>query len=230
MMDLIASGNKENKAGRGFTMITKGSALGPAYILKPNSIPLTPEIPLSPLSHKGTGGLISRGRKWTGQTARKDLSFMCHVVDHALNKKKTKHMSGYCPIREISVERQGTRVKKFNVSEPRYFSGELLNFSEYRQSGTPGDFTGASFWYFLREKVLRDFMGQFGKLRTPNISPPLRGGDRGEGEYIHSITPTQPPPSRGRACKGDGKCRDKTIKTRGAKAPPTGNSYSLRRH
>jgi hypothetical protein len=60
----------------------------------------------------------------------------------------------YCPIRKISVERGGARVKKFNVFEPRYFRGELLNFTEERRSGTPGDFTGASFWYFLREKVL----------------------------------------------------------------------------
>jgi hypothetical protein len=35
------------------------------------------------------------------------------------------------PIREISVELRGTRVKKFNVFEPRYFRGELLNFTEY---------------------------------------------------------------------------------------------------
>ena len=33
-------------------------------------------------------------------------------------------------------------------------SSELLNLTEYRRSGTPGDWTGASFWYFLREKVL----------------------------------------------------------------------------
>jgi hypothetical protein len=49
------------------------------------------------------------------------------------------------PIREISVERRGTRVKKFNVFEPRCFRGELLNFTEYRRSGTPGDFEGAGF-------------------------------------------------------------------------------------
>jgi hypothetical protein len=110
-MDLIALGNKENKSHRGFPPRTQS-------FIKPNSNPLTPEIPLSPLSHKGTGGLISRGQKWTGQTARKYLSFMCHVVDHALNKNA--FLSGCGPIREISV---------------------------------------ASFWYFLREKVLRDFMG-----------------------------------------------------------------------
>jgi hypothetical protein len=71
--------------------------------------------------------------------------------DNALNKKTSTHMSGYCPIRKISVERGGARVKRFNVSED--ISSELLNLTEYRQSGTPGDFTGASFWYFLREKV-----------------------------------------------------------------------------
>jgi hypothetical protein len=58
----------------------------------------------------------------------------------------------YCPIREISVKRRGTRVKRFFVSEAR--RAELENLTEYRQSGTPGDFSGASFWYFLREKVL----------------------------------------------------------------------------
>jgi hypothetical protein len=46
-----------------------------------------------------------------------------------------QHNGPYCfmfgPIREISVELRGTRVKKFNVFEPRYFRGELLNFTEY---------------------------------------------------------------------------------------------------
>jgi hypothetical protein len=51
--------------------------------------------------------------------------------------------SPYCPIREISVERGGMRVKKFNVFED--VSSELLNSTEYRQSGTPGDLTGAVF-------------------------------------------------------------------------------------
>ena len=59
----------------------------------------------------------------------------------------------YCPIREISVERGGTKVKRFFVFEAR--RDELGNLTEYRQSGTPGDCSGASFWYFLREKVLR---------------------------------------------------------------------------
>jgi hypothetical protein len=61
-------------------------------------------------------------------------------------------LSGYCPIRKISVERQGTRVKRFFVSEAR--RAELENLTECRRSGTPGDLTGAGFWYFLREKVL----------------------------------------------------------------------------
>jgi hypothetical protein len=43
-------------------------------------------------------------------------------------------------------------VKRFFVSEAH--GAELKNLTEYRQSGTPGDFPGASFWYFLREKVL----------------------------------------------------------------------------
>jgi hypothetical protein len=82
----------------------------------------------------------------------------------------------YCPIREISVERGGTRVKKFNVFEPRYFRGELLNFRESRQSGTPGDFTGASFWYFLREKVLRVLGAEprTGFMDLRNRFPPSR--------------------------------------------------------
>jgi hypothetical protein len=48
-------------------------------------------------------------------------------------------------------------VKRFFVSEAR--RAELENLTEDRQSGTPGDFSGASFWYFLREKVLRVFWG-----------------------------------------------------------------------
>jgi hypothetical protein len=132
------------------------NAIGIQGIIKPNSIPLTPEIPLSPLSHKGTGGLISRGCRWFRKTAHKGLQFICNVEDHALNKKTSAHMSGYCPIREISVERQDTRVKRFFVSEAQ--RAELKNLTEYRRSGTPGDCPGASFWYFLREKVLREFM------------------------------------------------------------------------
>jgi hypothetical protein len=46
-------------------------------------------------------------------------------------------------------------VKRFFVSEAQ--RAELENLTEARQSGTPGDFSGASFWYFLREKVLRVF-------------------------------------------------------------------------
>jgi hypothetical protein len=44
----------------------------------------------------------------------------------------------YCPIRKISVERRGSRVKRFFVSEA--WSAELKNLTEYRRSGTPGDF------------------------------------------------------------------------------------------
>jgi hypothetical protein len=39
----------------------------------------------------------------------------------------------------------------------------LKNLTEYRESETPGDFSGESFWYFLREKVLRDFWGIRGR-------------------------------------------------------------------
>jgi hypothetical protein len=53
---------------------------------------------------------------------------------------------------------EGMRVKKFNVFEPRYFRGELLNFTEYRQSGTPGGFPGAVFLVlFYAKKVQRGF-------------------------------------------------------------------------
>jgi hypothetical protein len=79
-------------------------------------------------------------------------------------------------------------VKRFFVSEAQ--GAELKNLSEYLRSGTPGDWmrlsnarsfyiknyvlacrshviiSGASFWYFLREKALRDFMGQFRKQQT----------------------------------------------------------------
>jgi hypothetical protein len=44
----------------------------------------------------------------------------------------------YCPIREISVERRGARVKRFFVFE--VVAAELENLTEARQSGTPGDF------------------------------------------------------------------------------------------
>jgi hypothetical protein len=49
----------------------------------------------------------------------------------------------FCPIREISEERGGTRVKRFFVSEA--YRAELKNITEYRKSGTPGDLTGAGF-------------------------------------------------------------------------------------
>jgi hypothetical protein len=66
------------------------------------------------------------------------------VVDHALNKENhcnEMYLSG--PIREISVQRGGARVKRFFVSEAQ--RAELENLTEYRQSGTPGDFSGAGF-------------------------------------------------------------------------------------
>jgi hypothetical protein len=77
----------------------------------------------------------------------------------------------YGPIRNISVERRGTRVKRFFVSEAR--RAELENLTEARQSGAPGDFSGASFWYFLREKVLRVFMNliAFSRNIKPNSIP-----------------------------------------------------------
>jgi hypothetical protein len=75
---------------------------------------------------------------------------------HSINENHFNGMYLYCPIREISVERGGTRVKRFFVSEAA--KAELENLTEDRRSGTPGDFPGASFWYFLREKVLRRFL------------------------------------------------------------------------
>jgi hypothetical protein len=67
----------------------------------------------------------------------------------------------YCPIREISVERGGTRVKRFFVSEAH--GDELKNLTEYRQSGTPGDFEGAVFLVlFYAKKVLGVF-----RVRSP---------------------------------------------------------------
>jgi hypothetical protein len=63
----------------------------------------------------------------------------------------------YCPIREISVERRGTRVKRFFVSEAQ--RAELKNLTEERQSGTPGDWTGAVFLVlFYTKKVRNDFL------------------------------------------------------------------------
>ena len=64
----------------------------------------------------------------------------------------------YCTIRKISVERRGRRIKRFFVSEAQ--GAELENLTKYRGSETPGDFLGASFWYFLREKVRRSFGGK----------------------------------------------------------------------
>jgi hypothetical protein len=68
------------------------------------------------------------------------------------------------------VERGGARVKRFFVSEPRYFRGELKNLTEYRGSVTPGDLTGESFWYFLREKVLRGIRGETPKRKRKTFS------------------------------------------------------------
>jgi hypothetical protein len=69
------------------------------------------------------------------------------------------------PIRKISVEREGTRVKRFFVSEAQ--RAELENLTEYRRSGTPGDFPGAVFLVlFYAKKVLREFMGQYRKSQT----------------------------------------------------------------
>jgi hypothetical protein len=53
------------------------------------------------------------------------------------------------PIREISVERRGARVKRFFVSEAQ--RAELNNLTEYRGSVTPGDYPRGSFFgTFLR--------------------------------------------------------------------------------
>ena len=78
----------------------------------------------------------------------------------------------YCPIRKISVERGGSRVKRFFVFEAN--RAELKNLTEARQSGTPGDCPGASFWYFLREKVLMALGAQ------PRIEFILRPGPGAE--------------------------------------------------
>jgi hypothetical protein len=81
--------------------------------------------------------------------------FICNAQDNALNKTASMSGSFYCPIRKISVERQGTRVKRFFVSED--ISSELKNLTEYRKSGTPGDFPGAVFLVlFCAKKVRRD--------------------------------------------------------------------------
>jgi hypothetical protein len=99
------------------------------------------------------------------------------------------------PIREISVELRGTRVKKFNVFEPRYFRGELLNFTEYRQSGTPGDFTGAVFLVlFYTKKVLGEFcVSGFGA--KPRKKAPfwwgikMKSGEMDKRPYCDRIKP-----------------------------------------
>jgi hypothetical protein len=62
----------------------------------------------------------------------------------------------YCPIREISVERGGTRVKRFFVSEAQ--RAELKNLTEYRGSGTPGDFSGAVFLVLFYAKKVRRYL------------------------------------------------------------------------
>jgi hypothetical protein len=98
------------------------------------------------------------------------LSYAMLSTMHSI-KRNTFHMSGYCPIREISVERQGTRVKRFFVSED--VSSELENLTESRQSTTPGDFPGASFWYFLRKKVLRVFCESWFRDGIPKRKNPL---------------------------------------------------------
>jgi hypothetical protein len=68
-------------------------------------------------------------------------------------------------------------VKRFFVSEAR--RAELENLTEYRQSGAPGDFSGASFWYFLREKVLRVFRDL--RKWIPAGVYPCGGGDQNDG-------------------------------------------------
>jgi hypothetical protein len=109
------------------------------------------------------------------------------VLKHELEtykKKGSVRCFLYGPIREISVERRGTRVKRFFVSEAD--KAELKNLTEARQSVTPGDFSGASFWYFLREKVLRVFMDMINKIN------PYGGG----APYtpFNPQTPTRPSP------------------------------------
>jgi hypothetical protein len=90
-------------------------------------------------------------------------------------------------------------VKRFFVSEAR--RAELENLTEARQSGAPGDFSGASFWYFLRGKVLRVFMNliAFSRNIKPN-SIPYRGSATipqgapplGPGSFFCSPKRTEP--------------------------------------
>jgi hypothetical protein len=49
-------------------------------------------------------------------------------------------------------------VKRFFVSED--VSSELKNLTEYRRSGTPGDFPGAVFWYFFAPKKYGGIRGE----------------------------------------------------------------------
>jgi hypothetical protein len=88
-----------------------------------------------------------------GKVKRHTFVCLSYAMWSTMHSVKENHVFLYCPIREISVQRRGTRVKRFFVSEAQ--GAELENLTESRQSGTPGDFAGASFWYFLREKVLR---------------------------------------------------------------------------
>ncbi|MCL4475433.1 MAG: DNA internalization-related competence protein ComEC/Rec2 [Nitrospirae bacterium] len=54
--------------------------------------------------------------------------------------------------------------------------------------------TAAILFFSLSTLIMKDAMGE--KEASPKSTPPLTGGDKGEGE--NGITPTQPPPSRGR--------------------------------
>jgi hypothetical protein len=112
-------------------------------------------------------------------------------------KMQRQHNGPYCfqncPIREISVERRGTRVKRFFVSED--VSSELKNLTEYRQSGTPGDFTGAVFLVlFYTKKVLGEFcVSGFGA--KPRKKAPfwwgikMKSGEMDKRPYCDRIKP-----------------------------------------
>jgi hypothetical protein len=56
-------------------------------------------------------------------------------------------------------------VKKFNVSEPRYFRGELLNFTEYGQSGTPGDYSRGELLVLFAGKSTHGIRGETPKRK-----------------------------------------------------------------
>jgi hypothetical protein len=139
VMELIAFGNREDNTYRGFA--PQNQSLSPA----------PPKSPFTPFRTRGQGDLLAVVA--SGSVKRHAEVNGSSVTWTTMHSEKRLFM--YCPIREISVERRGTRVKKFNVFED--VSSELLNFTEERTSGTHGDFPGASFWYFLRKKVLRDF-------------------------------------------------------------------------